>query len=361
MKEKMQILVVDDNQANLKVVGNVLKELGYKITLALSGENALKIIDEHEIDLILLDIMMPEMDGFEVCQKIKASKEHHDIPVIFLTAKNQTTDLVEGFKAGGVDFITKPFSREELIVRVNNHLELAASKKKIVRMNKTRDKLYSIIAHDIRSPLSGIAQTVDAIADGYLKPENKEFTEIFKDLQVRTSETLNLLGNLLEWTRAQGYSLNLEHKKVNMHSVVTESINFINGVAKKKGIQIQQNTQEDDTAFCDKNTINTAFRNLISNAVKFSHEGGEINISSKKVNHQIQFFVKDNGTGILPEIMNQILNEEQHVTTKGTNNERGIGLGLLMVKDFLKMNNGTFTIESTLGAGTVVSIMLPTE
>lgn len=357
----MQILVVDDNQANLKVVGNVLKELGYKITLALSGENALKIIDEHEIDLILLDIMMPEMDGFEVCKIIKASKEHHDIPVIFLTAKNQTTDLVEGFKAGGVDFITKPFSREELIVRVNNHLELAASKKKILTMNITRDKLYSVIAHDIRSPLSGIAQTVDAIADGYLKPENKEFTEIFKDLQIRTSETLNLLGNLLEWTRAQGNSLNLEPKNINIHSIVTESINFVNDAAKKKGIQILQESQEDDTAICDKNTICTVFRNLISNAVKFTPEGGKINISSKKLNHQIHLFVKDSGIGILPEIMDQILNKEQHVTTKGTNNERGIGLGLLMVKDFLKMNNGTFTIESTSGAGTVVSVVLPAE
>jgi DNA-binding response OmpR family regulator len=124
MSEDVSILVIDDNQENLKVVSGFLKEKGYKIALALDGNNALKVLEENKIDLILLDIMMPVMDGFEVCQKIKENEELKDIPIIFLTAKADTDDILTGFQMGGVDYITKPFRKEELYARVNNHIQL---------------------------------------------------------------------------------------------------------------------------------------------------------------------------------------------------------------------------------------------
>ncbi|WP_052345155.1 response regulator [Alkaliflexus imshenetskii] len=124
MKNEIQILVVDDNQENLKLVGNFLKEKGYKIALSTDGENALKILNNNRIDLILLDIMMPGMDGFELCAKIKAENDLKNIPVIFLTARTDTDDIVKGFELGGVDYLTKPFRKEELYVRVNNHIQL---------------------------------------------------------------------------------------------------------------------------------------------------------------------------------------------------------------------------------------------
>jgi DNA-binding response OmpR family regulator len=124
MNEKNFILVVDDNQENLKVVSNFLKEMNYKIALALDGDNALQIVRENKIDLILLDIMMPGMDGFEVCEILKENPETKDIPVIFLTARTETDDIVKGFQLGGVDYITKPFNKEELYARVNTHMQL---------------------------------------------------------------------------------------------------------------------------------------------------------------------------------------------------------------------------------------------
>jgi two-component system, sensor histidine kinase and response regulator len=124
MEESISILVVDDNQENLRVVSNFLREKNYRIALATSGENALQILEQNKIDLILLDVMMPEMDGFTVCRNIKAKETLKDIPVIFLTARNDTNDIVKGFQAGGVDYITKPFRKEELFVRVINHLQL---------------------------------------------------------------------------------------------------------------------------------------------------------------------------------------------------------------------------------------------
>ncbi len=124
MSESVNILVVDDNQENLKVVSNYLKEKGYKIALALNGVSALKILEDNKIDLILLDIMMPDMDGFEVCKKLKEIPKNKEIPVIFLTAKNDTEDIVKGFQVGGVDYITKPFKKEELFARIKNHAQI---------------------------------------------------------------------------------------------------------------------------------------------------------------------------------------------------------------------------------------------
>lgn len=149
MNEPANILVVDDNQENLKVVSNYLKEKGYNIALALDGISALKVLDENKIDLILLDIMMPEMDGFEVCRKIMADPKLKDIPVIFLTAKVDTEDIVKGFQIGGVDYITKPFKKEELFARVSNHIQIKEVrnllKKNADLYKESRDSLIAML------------------------------------------------------------------------------------------------------------------------------------------------------------------------------------------------------------------------
>ena len=172
------ILIVDDNLKNLQLTATLLKGEGYLLSLAEDAGSALAQLESFVPDLILLDVMMPGIDGFELCRIIKKNEKFREIPVIFLTAKNQAEDLADGFNAGGVDYLSKPFNRLELLMRVKNHLELSHSRKKILEMNKTRDKLYSIIAHDIRSPFSSITLTVSAIANGYLEPDSEDFKEI---------------------------------------------------------------------------------------------------------------------------------------------------------------------------------------
>ena len=152
MDKKVRILIVDDDQVNLKVVSSLLQEKGYKIALALNGKSALDILDENKIDMILLDIMMPGMDGFEVCKRIKDKKEIADIPIIFLTAKTDTDDIVKAFQTGGVDYITKPFKKEELFARVNNQLQLKLVKdllKEQLENNKDSRDLFMKTLFDL--------------------------------------------------------------------------------------------------------------------------------------------------------------------------------------------------------------------
>ncbi|MBN2648382.1 MAG: response regulator, partial [Prolixibacteraceae bacterium] len=211
---KPTILVVDDNKRNLQVVGNILHEEQYKVAMAINGPTALKLAAQLKPDLVLLDIMMPEMDGFEVCKKLKENEETREIPVIFLTAKVETDDVVEGFNLGGVDYITKPFKQKELLVRIKTHLDLLQSKRKIAEQasllqsnNAFKDRLFSIIGHDLRSPLSSIKFTIDMIKSGVIELGDDFFHELIDQLAKTTDEAFTLLENLLGWAKSQSGNL----------------------------------------------------------------------------------------------------------------------------------------------------------
>ena len=232
------ILIIDDNPMNLLLTEKILENKGYLTATAENGIAGIECMENKTPSLILLDVMMPEMDGFEVCRRIKIVDKWIDIPIIFLTANNQTEDLVEGFDAGGVDYITKPFKSEELLVRVKTHLELSDSRKKILEMNRSRDKLYSIIAHDIRSPLSGILQTIDAIDQGYFDPCSEDFKDLIHHLRIRTKDTSTLLSSLLQWTRLQDEKVLLQPVQTDLYIVLNSCVQLLEANANNKNITI---------------------------------------------------------------------------------------------------------------------------
>lgn len=359
MEETNNILIVDDNPENLKVASNFLIEKGYKIALALNAEDALTVLRRNRIDLILLDIMMPDVDGIELCQKIKKNKRLKEIPIIFLTGKNRIEDLEEGFKVGGVDYITKPFKREILLIRVKSHIDLYKSKKTILEMNQTRDKLFSIIAHDIRSPFINIIQIIDFMSKGQLKPDSEEFNNFFKLLKQTTFQTHILLNNLLEWTKFNSGTISLAPKATNIYELLSECIQLLNGNAQNKNISIKLNVSQCQEAYFDETTIHTAFRNIISNAIKFTNENGEIIIESENTDDSVLIRFQDNGIGMPAEKIKAFYANKEQVTSLGTNNERGTGLGLYIIKDFVEQNNGKISIESTEGTGTNFTVYLP--
>jgi two-component system sensor histidine kinase/response regulator len=353
------ILVIDDNIKNLQLTATILKEENYLISLAQSAEAALQQLGELIPDLILLDIMMPGMDGLELCRIIKKNDKLRDIPVIFLTAKSQTEDLAEGFKAGGVDYINKPFNREELLIRVKNHMELSSSKKQLLEMNLRRDKLYSIIAHDIRSPFSSISLTLSALASGMLDPASDDFREILAHLEKTANETSTMLDNLLEFTRLQSKAISMMPKYLSVYPVLLESMQLLKGNADKKHITITSDIPEDIIAYFDEITISAVFRNLIFNAVKFTPEKGKIHISAEIITGFATVKVSDNGIGISEDLIKKIFVNNEHYTSPGTNKEQGSGLGSYIIRDFVQKNNGKLLINSQPGKGTEMLVYLP--
>lgn len=350
-----KILIVDDNQMNLMLTSKILESFGFEVVLADSGRMALDILTEVAPALILLDISMPEMDGYEVCERIKADKNWKEIPVVFLTANTLTEDLVKGFQKGGVDYMTKPFKSEELFVRVSTHLELAESRKKIIEMNESRDKLYSIIAHDIRSPLSAIQQTVDAIDQGFFDPSSEDFKEIIHHLNIRTKETSTLLNSLLQWTRLQDNKIVIVPRQTDIYQILTSCVDLLKPNADQKGISIELDAQT-ETVWCDEVSMHTVFRNLISNSIKFSKEEGIIKIKTHKNIDSVSVSVSDSGIGMTPEVLKRIFYKNEHYSSSGTHNEQGTGLGLMLVKDFVEKNFAKLNVQSKSGEGTTITI-----
>jgi two-component system sensor histidine kinase/response regulator len=354
-----KVIVIDDNTVSLVLIAKILNNAGYKAIVTDDALNALEKIRMERPSLIILDIEMPEITGFELCQKIKTQDDLKDIPVIFLTANQETDTMVEGFQSGGVDFITKPFRKEELYVRVRNHIELAESRKTIIEMNKSRDKLYSIIAHDIRSPLAGILQTIDAIDQGFFDPSSELFREIIRDLKNRTNETNTLLNSLLQWTRMQDKNVALNPKMNNLYEVMKSCISLLELNARDKNISIDLKLKKNFEAFCDEVSIHTVFRNLINNAIKFTPENGKLTIYGKSGLRYMEITIEDTGVGMSDEVINKIMVENEHYTSFGTHNEKGTGLGLMIVKNFVQRNKGILKIESMVGVGSKFTVCLP--
>lgn len=353
------VYVIDDNPMNLLLTSKILESYGCETKTADSGAMALLLIREQKPDLILLDINMPNMDGYEVCRRIKTKKAWSDIPVIFLTANTQTENLVEGFEVGGVDYITKPFKREELWVRVNTHLELSESRKTILEMNRSRDHLYSIIAHDIRSPLSGILQTLEAIDQGYIGLKDEELKEIIKLLKERTKETSTLLNSLLQWTRIQTDGQHLVLKETDLFVLIQSCVDLLRPNAEQKQISIEVEVEENLRAWCDELSMHTVVRNLLSNAIKFTQREGTVRVCARLKDLQAEICVQDNGIGMSPETIERIFAKDQHYTSSGTDNEQGTGLGMMLVKEFVKKNKASLQVESELGKGSKFTVYLP--
>jgi two-component system sensor histidine kinase/response regulator len=355
------ILIIDDNPMNLLLTSKILEGFGYQTRTSESGQEGIEQIEREIPSLILLDISMPDMDGYEVCEEIKKNEKWAEIPIIFLTANTLTEDLVKGFQKGGVDYITKPFKSEELHVRVKTHLDLFDSKNEVLKMNKQRDKLYSIIAHDIRSPLSGILQTVDAIEQGYFDPTSEDFKEIIHHLKERTKETSTLLTSLLQWSRVKSDKFEMHPTESNVYVIVSSCIQLLNANAENKNISIHFDSDENAIAWCDEVSIHTVIRNLISNAIKFTNSNGSIWVRTKRTDCKLQIEIIDSGVGMAEETIKKIFEQNEHFTSTGTNNEQGTGLGLMIVKEFVEKNNGIIKVESVIGKGSTFVIELPIE
>lgn len=357
--EDYTILAVDDITTNIMLLKAVLSRAKYKIVTAGGGIEALEKVKTEKPDLILLDIMMPDLDGYEVMKQLKANPEYQDIPVIFLTALHNPEDIVKGFKLGASDYVSKPFNHEELITRVAHHIYLAAAQRTIVQQRdelqatvEARDKMYSVIAHDMRSPIGTLKMVFNMLL---INLDSKTIGEDSYEMVTMgnniTESTFMLLDNLLKWTKSQTGRMNTVFQKVDISEVVLFASKMSDMVAQVKNIAVDYEIPGPIKVNCDVDMVKTIMRNLMSNAVKYSQEGGRIIISVKETPTHALVSVRDFGIGIKEEDIPKLLNPDVHFTTYGTKNEEGSGLGLQLCIDLTRRNGGEMTIESTSGEG----------
>jgi two-component system, sensor histidine kinase and response regulator len=357
--DSYSILIVDDVAKNIQLVAKFLTKEGYNLYFAQSGEAALKQIEGRVFDLILLDIMMPKMDGFEVCRRIKSNSKTQQVPIIFLTAKTDDDSISKGFDAGGVDYVTKPFNPSELLARVKTHIRLQQREKDLRELNNAKNTLFSIIGHDLKTPFFTIMGLADILLTNYDEYPDSERKELISFINESAKASHILLDNLLSWTRMQTGTIKSEPVCIDIEQIVNENLALLQSQAITKEVELKAIIEGEISVFADLNMLNTILRNLINNAIKFTPRLGSVRIEvSKNETHAI-ISVVDTGIGIPSEKLERLLSDKKPASTLGTENESGTGLGLVLTKGFVQLNNGTIQVESIAGMGTTFRFTLP--
>jgi signal transduction histidine kinase len=351
-EEISTIMIVDDTPTNLSVLIDYLNDFGFELLIAVDGEGALISAEAGKPDLILLDIMMPGMDGYETCRRLKENPVTKEIPVIFISALSESMDKVKGFSSGGVDYITKPFQQDEVLARITTHLTIQRQKKELAALNATKDKFFSVISHDMRGIFTPILGSSDLIRRMVQKYDDPKLTKFSNNLSISVKNALKLFENLLEWSRIQRDGITFEPTQLSLKIMVEQTVELFQEHQKSKHIEIINNIHDDYQVWADKNMIQTVFRNLISNALKFSHSGGAITLDAKMNDNKIEVSVTDSGIGMSPDNVAKLFTLNQTKSSKGTDGEKGTGLGLILCKEFIEKHGEKIWVNSTIGKGT---------
>ncbi|MCH5310187.1 MAG: hybrid sensor histidine kinase/response regulator [Prevotella sp.] len=361
-----KILIVDDVMSNVLLLKILLTKETFQICTANNGTGCIEMAKSEKPDLILLDVMMPDISGFEAASILKKDEETKDIPIIFLTALNTPADLVKGFEVGANDFLTKPFNKEELLMRVRQQISLVDAKRTIVKQNAelratlmNRDKMYSVIAHDLRSPMASIRMVLNLVVASMSREQvGPELFELLDKANRESEEVHDLLDNLLKWTKSQTNRINVVLQDLDLNDIIPGVVDIFDMVAATKKIKLDlHHTNEPLMVRADNDMLKTVVRNFLSNAIKFSPEDSTIEIIMSTEGDFAKVSVRDHGVGIAADRIDTIFHKGD--TTYGTGGEEGSGLGLQLCQDFARKNGGDVSVESVEGEGSTFSVLIP--
>jgi two-component system, sensor histidine kinase and response regulator len=362
-----RILAVDDDRINLRIIGGILRHEGYELAEAVSGEQALEVYPQFRPNLVLLDVMMPGIDGFMTCRTLKKVYGDKCAPVIFVTAKSEADDVVMGFDAGGVDYLTKPFRPKEVVARIRTHLsnqQLVEQQKHLVeqlsKANEAKDRFLGMCAHDLRNPLSsirGLAELMDENATGSLSLEQRE---IIQTIHSASQSMLELVNELLDVATIEAGHLKLAKEPTHIAEIVERSVHLSNIEAAKKNTRIELvkiglNPMVD----VDRNKIRQVVDNLISNAVKYSPPGSLVTVLIRSDETTAGFAVRDTGPGIPDDERHKLFKDYGRLSNQPTGGEKSTGLGLAICRKIVEAHDGTIGVENIPGLGCEFAVRLP--
>ena len=339
--EKAKILIVDDISKNIQVLGTILNGVGYQIYVAQNGRQALEKANSIQPDLILLDVMMPEMDGFETCKFLKSEKITEEIPIIFLTAKDDIDSIVEGFNLGGVDYITKPFNKVELLARIHTHLQLKFGKDKILKQDAEHQELLHVLCHDLTNPMGLVLSFMELIEE-----DPKIYNDVKSTMAAAMTSGLALIDIIREM-RAFDEKHQLKLEPINLKKTLEKSISMLQQKFSDKKITVDMMLEEQFEVMAEENLmINSIFNNILTNAIKFSHEASKIQIRSQIKDNRVSLSFRDFGIGMSPRLVRDIFNVTKSTNRPGTNGERGTGFGMPLIQKFIEAFGGKIEVTS---------------
>lgn len=357
------ILIVDDNPTNVKVLFDILVQCNFKVSVAKSGESALLKVHAALPDLILLDVMMPDIDGFETCRRLKANPKTQEIPIIFLSALDEVIDKIQAFTVGGVDYITKPFHTEEVLARVKNQLTLQAAKadirtalEKEKELSELKSRFISMASHEFRTPLSIILSSTELLKDYSQKLSEQKKLQHFQRIQTAVEHMTGLLNDVLLIGKAEAGNLEFKPAPLSVTQFCCELVEELQLTTSTRTIVFRTQDQA-ITACIDEKLLRQILTNLLSNAIKYSSAGGTVYFDLVCEQGEAVFCIQDQGIGIPVADQARLFDSFHRASNVGTIS--GTGLGLAIVKKCVDLHSGKVTVKSEVGRGTTFTVMLP--
>lgn len=389
--KKQTIICIDDEEIILEAIQEQLESSfgeEYHIETSDSGEDALELFKElldegQQVPVVISDYIMPGMKGDELLKEIhKLAPESLKILLTGQASIDGISNAINNAKL--YRYISKPWDKDDLVLTVKEavksflqDIKIRKQNKELIKLNASleeqvierteelrkanaaKDKFFSIIAHDLRSPFNALLGLSEAMLDNWQGIPDESKIEFVQDINKASKSTYNLLQNLLEWSRSQTGKVIVESSVFSPVLVVNDNLEVLKQHAHSKKINIKNEVNPEIKCFADKNMISTVFRNLISNAIKFTHENGTITITSSSENNHHTFCITDDGIGMDEETKNGLFNLSSKTQRFGTSHESGTGLGLHLCKEFVEKNKGQLSVSSKENEGSTFSFTLP--
>jgi two-component system sensor histidine kinase/response regulator len=355
----VRILVVDDQETNRKVVGEILGQFGFDIVLAGDGDQALHRMEHQPVDLVLLDVLMPGRDGFEVCRMIRAQSRWADIPVIFLSAADDKDLIVRALEVGGVDYVTKPFNRAELMSRVRTHLALKAARDHLRQLAEDKDELLGILAHDLKNHLGGMQMSVQLLRDRAMTHHDERLDRITANVLHSTEQMFSFVREFLANSAAEREApLNLH--TLSLNQAAATAVQQYAETANRKAMTIVQEPGPELSVLADREALAQVLDNLVSNAIKFSERGKTVRISLAPAGGGGALLrVQDEGPGFTEEDKSRMFRRYCRLSARPTAGEPSTGLGLSIVSKLVQAMGGDIQCQSAPGHGATFLVSLP--
>ena len=370
-RRRPTILVVDDDAVQRVMVRESLEQVGYAVVEAGNGAEGLDEIRRCQPDLVLLDVVMPELDGFDTCAELRRQQESEHLPVIMVTGLEDVNSVQRAFDVGATSFLTKPMNWALLDYHIKYVLrakrteqELREAKEKAETASRVKTDFLATMSHELRTPLNAIIGFSEVVKEELLGPlGNRKYTEYMHDIHRSGVHLLELINDLLEFAKFESGKLDLVEGEINLNQVIDTAVRQVKPLAEVAGVKLHQRIAEELPLYrADQRKLSQILLNLLSNAIKFTPVGGEVRVISKRdKSGRISMTINDTGIGIAPQDIDAIFEPFHQLDSTLTRKYQGTGLGVPLAAAMIELHGGTLSFDSEVGVGTKATVELPAD